>query len=114
MRSAYEIFADELERHLQYMEQCASSLQPISTAEDIHGLFVTAAKSLEQRFHVVKGGAGFLKLERIASISESYEECFKHAGVHREDMLGLKDDFLRAVQELREELERLRALLASE
>jgi HPt (histidine-containing phosphotransfer) domain-containing protein len=114
MRSAYEIFVSELDNHLYFFWDICSSLERCSNAEEISRVFAEHAQKLEHRFHVIKGGAGFLKLERTAQLAAKAEGWFKHRD-HQTPIDGtLKTDLTQLVAELEKEATELKNLLKTQ
>ncbi len=113
MRSAYEIFAEELEKHLGFLLETSNALGELEKEDELEKFFSDKAKSLEQRFHVLKGGAGFLKLNKVADISDKFESVFKRACVNHDDLALLKSEFVQSISQLKVELAELNTLLAN-
>ncbi len=111
MRSAYEIFSEELEKHLEFLIETKQVLATKTEAAEIEEVFRERAKGLEQRFHVFKGGAGFLKLQKIAALSDTFEKVFKKGEVDHPDKIQLQAEFSATVEQLEAELISLRELL---
>lgn len=111
MRSAYEIFAEELEKHLEFLLESKEVLAEKTEPAELEEVFRQRAKGLEQRFHVLKGGAGFLKIKQVADLSDEFEKFFKKGELNHSDSVELKSEFSEAVEVLQRELHSLQSLL---
>jgi len=63
---AAKIFVTELSTHLGRIQKIADEAKTFS-GEDLRKYLASKATKLEHRFHVMKGGAGFLQLEEIST-----------------------------------------------
>ncbi len=67
LKKAYELFKDEYSKHMAYFRQQIEHPEQIdSQREEIY-----------RRFHTIKGGAGFLELEKVVALATEGEEIFR-------------------------------------
>ncbi len=111
LRPAYELFLGELETHLTSFDEVGKKLNSITDVEHLADYFKRIARKLERHFHLIKGGAGFLKLQAIAQIGGQGEKWFKSASLTRDDLYDLKSEFAALIESLQEETDALRDLL---
>ncbi|MCB0322236.1 MAG: Hpt domain-containing protein [Bdellovibrionales bacterium] len=110
MRSTYDIFVTELESHLAALEGFVAELETMPP-EKLSSGFDAHAKRLAERFHVLKGGSGFLQLKTIASLTGKGEEWFKNGTVPARAPIDLRTELAELVRALRDELNALQHLL---
>lgn len=72
LEAAMHLFQDELIRHLSYLHEIPS-LATVQNDEELEKI----RKTIAHRFHTIKGGAGFFKLEAIRVAAEKGEHAFK-------------------------------------
>ncbi len=92
LRPAFAIFLKELDTHVSYLVQTVQHMETL--ADSSNGEFAKDAQILEHRFHLIKGGAGFFKLDEMLRTALRGEEMFKHGEVrsndHEETLYELK------------------------
>ena len=74
---AYGLFKEEFAKHMKYfseLDTCEASLSE-------------NAVEISRRFHTIKGGAGFLEMDRVVELSREGEERFKDFS-YSEEMVG--------------------------
>ena len=108
MRSAYEIFLQEFDSHLKFLSTLAHDLR---NADNPMSILSEKRVSAQNRFHVIKGGAGFLKLTDIAACASEAEETLKKTALDADSLDSLSDCLQRTVSTLEQEVEELRKLL---
>ncbi len=106
MGPVYDLFASELEAHLVFFHR-ASKAYCLGSA-DID--FSATSQVLEQRLHLIKGGAGFLKLETIRALAESGEQWFKNHAANEPEQIAKKAEAI--ASKLCDELVKLKSLLS--
>ena len=93
LKEAYQLFKLELSSHLGELGSQTVTLEMLREGSE----------QFEQRFHTIKGGAGFLKLERISALASEGEEMFKFGPLDEKSVQKFAD----IKQSLQEELEKL-------
>lgn len=80
LRPAFAIFLKELDGHLSFFKQVLAELahRSMETEQDSEVLAGEQAKMLIHRFHVIKGGAGFFKLDEMRISAATGEKLFAH------------------------------------
>ena len=76
MRPVYEIFLSENRDHLVFFEDHLRQFNNAGNTANLRDLLDSAVPAIENRFHLIKGGAGFLKLEDIARIAAQGSKLF--------------------------------------
>lgn len=76
LREAADIFEKELDGHLQFFERILDEATRAVSPDEV---LRSHAHSLAQRFHLLKGGAGFLGLEPMRIAATEGDELFKGA-----------------------------------
>lgn len=75
LREAYNIFVGELRTHTEFLSKLVTKAKE---APDALEFLRANAPSLEQRFHLLKGGSGFLKLDDLRELSKRGEQLAKN------------------------------------
>ncbi|MFN8390995.1 MAG: Hpt domain-containing protein [Bdellovibrionota bacterium] len=105
LKEAAVIFLTELEQHSNAMSEALSDTgAPLAT-------LTANAKNFSERFHTVKGGAGFLQLDRLKALATDGEKLFKQP-IDSGNCDAVMDQFKQLLSGLQEELVLLRAELA--
>lgn len=99
---ALSIFKSELTTHLDWLKDSVSSLGQASDQEAFAQWLAANSKQIENRFHVLKGSAGFLGLTAIRDVSQKGEKIFKPGSPFLNDGPALRQEFTRAVSGLAE------------
>jgi chemotaxis protein histidine kinase CheA len=77
---ALAIFLDELASHLPDIRAAISEMRAeLDAGSDDEQAASKHAAALEHKFHLMKGGAGFLQLSEVAQAATSGEKMFKGA-----------------------------------
>jgi chemotaxis protein histidine kinase CheA len=71
LRIPLKAFVEEIQGHLQFFAKI--DLNGIQSAEELELL----RKKIEGRFHLIRGGSGFFKLDALRSLATKGEEQFK-------------------------------------
>jgi len=103
LQSALGIFIKELDTHVVYFRELLSALE-----QEHASCLDESSKTLEHRFHVIKGGAGFLKLEEIRQSAILGESMFKHGIVHEQPEEKTTHQFIEIVDLLERQVGELR------
>ena len=82
-KTAYVVFADELKITLSLLEDIFSTLRSMETEAERLSLLSPHAGRLEQRFHVMRGGAGFLKLDLLHQTATKAELLFSQGQIQQ-------------------------------
>ena len=72
MRSAYELFSDQLDRLIEELENLILELES-SSGDDLKPLLEKNSKNFATKLHQIKGGAGFLKIQPVAESAAAGE-----------------------------------------
>ena len=113
LHSTYQIFAEELSSHVAFFKQVLARLEDVVGEQAIEEELRTKAKKLEHRFHLLKGGAGFLQLKEIAEASLAGETLFKGGKLH-ESPSKLNQELTQIVETIESELSQLKEVLLAE
>lgn len=113
MRTAFEVFAQELDAHLKYFQETLTALDAAATTEQYADIFAARARKLEHLFHVIKGASGFLQLKEIREMSIKGESWFKNQTVGPSDKSALLKDFRELITGLQSESNTLNEVLDS-
>jgi chemotaxis protein histidine kinase CheA len=111
MHSVYEMFVAEMDTHFAVFQQTVADLEHAQTEDELKKIFSEQAKKLEHRFHLIKGSAGFLRLDAMRTLSTQAEAWFKHGSVNHENKTVLRDELRQLVAQLATELDTLKKLL---
>lgn len=77
LRPALEIFVRELDSHLTYFRQTVQQIAELKRKEALPTSYVDELKKLSQRFHTIKGSAGFFQLHSIKDQAAHAEKLFQ-------------------------------------
>lgn len=113
MRPTYELFLTEIASHLEFFEESCSRCSASANSTALKDTLEELSTKLAHRFHVIKGGSGFLQLKAIQLASKEAEDLFKDgidASMRREDVVA---KLQQSVDILRKEEQALRQLLES-
>jgi chemotaxis protein histidine kinase CheA len=111
MHSVYEMFVAEMDTHFVVFQKTVAHLEHAQTEDELAAIFSEEAKKLEHRFHLIKGSAGFLKLDALRTLSTQAEAWFKHGSVNHENKTALRDELRQLVAQLAVELDALKKRL---
>ena len=106
LREAAAIFLGELETHSAYFEKSLVEIQD-------HNSLSAYARNFAEKFHVIKGGAGFLKLDRLRNAAAHGETLLKSFSPESDTDTALKQ-LKELVQILQEEALSLKLELAAD
>lgn len=113
MRSTYELFLTEIAGHLEFFEESCSKCSALTNSAALRDALEELSTKLAHRFHVIKGGSGFLQLKTIQLASKEAENLFKNgidASLRTEDIVA---KLQQSIEVLRKEEQTLRQLLES-
>ena len=111
MRPTYELLLTEIASHLEFFEESCSRCSALTNSAALEDTLEELSTKLAHRFHVIKGGSGFLQLKAIQLASKEAEDLFKNgidASLRTEDILA---KLQQSVEVLRKEEQALRQLL---
>jgi chemotaxis protein histidine kinase CheA len=97
---ALSIFKAEFETHYTYLTEALAELAASTDGSSFESWLTTKTKPLENRFHILKGSAGFLGLTAIKELTQKGEKLFKPGSPALSDPAKLKGDFSKVVEEL--------------
>jgi chemotaxis protein histidine kinase CheA len=100
LREAAQIFLTELEGHVAVFRDRAAEYAARQNS-------LSDTRALAEKFHVIKGGAGFLKLERIREAAAAGEKLFR-SYTPDSDTETVVEEFQRLTAILEEETTALR------
>ena len=81
LNGAFSIFVEELNKHVAYLSEILQQLQLLASEDCVEPISSARAAQLENRFHKIKGGSGFLGLTEIEQLVTKGELLFKeHEG----------------------------------
>jgi chemotaxis protein histidine kinase CheA len=75
LQSALKIFVKELESHLDYFDEILAQIQAIKN--NVEPVSEKRAQEIQKKFHLIKGGAGFLGLREISENATNGEQLVK-------------------------------------
>lgn len=107
LEAAYHVFLEELKKHSSALAQISSEFQASTqitrSAEEVEKI----RRSLQHKFHTIRGGAGFFQLDLIVSIATEGELLF--ASLAGKDLIlkALGESLPTLVERLREENKKL-------
>ena len=109
MRSVYALFAGEHSGHYYFKDNFSKFREQLSRLAAERGREDLAAQeAAAKRFHRIKGGAGFLKLEECRVLAAEGEQLFKS---QESDPAKLREALAGLLSRLQQEMLRLKALL---
>lgn len=108
---AAKIFVEELETHLDYFEQIRAEAAAGGSPDEV---LRAHAESLGRRFHLIKGGAGFLGLEGMREAATEGDALFKGKIPDIKLTTELLDWYTILVKTMRDEHQQLKNLLCEE
>ena len=76
-KPAFKHFSDQLSTLIPKLRLCLDRLAETDDTEEARNMLLAQADELEKEFHLLKGGAGFLKFEKIAARAKEAEQRFK-------------------------------------
>ncbi len=95
LRPALEIFMRELDSHLTFFRQTVQQIAEQQAKEALSETYLGELRKLSNRFHTIKGSAGFFQLHAIKDQAASAEKLF------------LKDDTLQNEMMIKSELQEI-------
>lgn len=107
LEAAYRVFLEELKKHFGVLTQISAEFhapgQTARSAEETEKI----RRSLQHKFHTIRGGAGFFQLDSIVSIAAEGETLF--ASLAGKDLIlkALGEKLPVLVERLREESEKI-------
>ncbi len=80
LQSSFELFVGELEKHLVYFDDILAQIQMLKqNATEIENVGEERAKTVGERFHLIRGGASFLGLEDITIAARAGENLLQES-----------------------------------
>ena len=105
VEGVYRLFAEELEAHLAFFKEVRAREEALGAKKSVSELRV-----MSEKLHLIKGGAGFLKLEEIRLLADNGEKWFKgFEGVP--DPAELRERLNNLISGFCDELVKLKSLL---
>lgn len=110
LRPALAIFLKELDVHISSLSTALTDIEKWATNHSVsESRSLAEAQIFEHRFHLIKGGASFFKLDLLRDTAETGEEMFKHGELHSTDPDEVLFKLKRIVRTFDEQAEALRA-----